>query len=164
MADQKESNVGHGHVILPALRMGQPESSRGYISAARDFIAGAEVLSKAGGKVDVAGAFLLAQALECALKAYLVTQGITAETLSKRPYHHNLVKLWEEAAGTGLAILAQTPQWCQRLNETHDKPYILRYRSGVHGFAIPNVLKAVDEVKEVMIRIEPIVKRHRPQN
>lgn len=114
-----------------------PAPSKSYMAAARYLFSGVKFLSQQGHEVVIACAFLAAQALECLLKAYLVEKGINVDILKKRPYGHDLRKLWEEAADKGLGVSRQPPDWCLILNQTHNEPYHLRYPIGVNGFSVP---------------------------
>ena len=48
--------------------------------------------------------FLLCHSIELALKAFLLSRGMTEESLRRKPYGHSLVDLREEADSRGLAV------------------------------------------------------------
>jgi HEPN domain-containing protein len=139
--------------------MPPPEPSKGYMAAARYFFNGVKFLSEGGHEVIIACAFLAAQALECLLKAYLVKvkEGITVDILKKKPYGHDLRKLWEEAADNGLGVPRQPPEWCRILNETYNKPYHLRYPTEVNGFSVPACSQILDELSKLIEQVERII-------
>jgi hypothetical protein len=70
------------------------------------------------------------------LKAYLSKVGIPVTDLKNR-YAHDLQALWVEAVAKGLTESPQPPDWCVILNQTHNKPYHLRYPLDINGFSIP---------------------------
>ncbi|WP_146516506.1 hypothetical protein [Rubripirellula amarantea] len=82
-------------------------------------------------------AFPLAAAhtLECALKAYLSRDGNDGR-LKEPNLRHNIKRLWETCVNEGLD-LPDPPHWALNLSGIHDKPYYLRYSTGVHAIATP---------------------------
>ncbi len=106
------------------------------MAAARYFFAVVKLLLQGGSDVAIACAHLAAQSLKCVLKAYLSKVGIPVIDLKNR-YAHDLQALWVEAVAKGLTELPQPPDWCVILNQTHNKPYHLRYPLDINGFSIP---------------------------
>lgn len=73
----------------------------GYRSGAGQCLAAAKQITLP----DTTPVFILTfHAIELVLKAFLARSGMNAEQLAKRPYGHNLVKLYDEAKGRGLSI------------------------------------------------------------
>jgi hypothetical protein len=73
---------------------------------------------------------LTAHALELALKAFLAKTGFSNKQLRKKPFGHNLAKLYEEANKQGLSLSvygAETNiQW---MGEYHSTPLRYQYRT-----------------------------------
>ena len=67
----QEMNSGSGHVVLPAIRIGQPTQGDGYLIVARELLQGVEKLSTVSDISSRSCALIAAHALECALKAFL---------------------------------------------------------------------------------------------
>lgn len=131
--------------------------AQNYLAAARRFFRGAEFLSKGPTELETNCAFLAAQSLECALKSYLSQTGASEAYLKKPCRRHNLETLWIEASDRGLKVSAQPPNWCVILNQTHDKPYYLRYPIGISGFNTPAVAPMVFELKLLLGLVEAAV-------
>ena len=150
---------GIGNVVLPTLKMAPNKPSRDYLAASRYLLIGAELLSQPGNEKAIAAwSHLVAQSLECVLKAYLVKQGITVEKLSIKPYSHDLNKLWEETAARGLKVSAQPPSWCRTLNQTHGFPYILRYPMKINGFSIPPVSNTMTKLNKLIGQVAAVLR------
>ncbi len=68
-------------------------------------------------------------ALELGLKAFLIRYGMTEEDLSKRPYGHDLERLYSEALRHGLSLRFADANkmiaWC---NEWHSGRIKIRYK------------------------------------
>lgn len=151
---------GIANLRLEEIAIKHPSPSQGYLAAARYFFAGVRTLSQGGPDVALACTFLAAQALECALKAYLSNGFYTKKELKRlkeRGIRHNLVKLWRDAADKGLAVSLQPPVWCVILNKTHDEPYYLRYPIGANGLGIPSFSVMVPELSKVIDLVGSIV-------
>ena len=77
-------------------------------------------------------ALLAGFAVECALKSYLVGRFVKARDLHRKPYGHNLTKLWRDAARNGLPIGKLPPG----LNQLTNRPkFFVRYHTGVDGLS-----------------------------
>jgi HEPN domain-containing protein len=145
-----------GNNKIPSLTTPPPNESKGFMAAARYLFNGVKLLSKEGHEAVIACAFLAAQALECLLKAYLVKKGIGVNIL-KNNYGHDLKKLWEEAANKELGISRKPPVWCLILNQTHNKPYVLRYPTEINGFSVPACSEMVTELRELIKQVEDVI-------
>jgi hypothetical protein len=144
-------------LTLPVVTVGAGTIAQNYFAAACYFFLGVKALSKGSSDLAPACASLAAQALECALKAYLSKSGVTQAALKKKPFCHNLEALWADAFSQGLTVSAQPPEWCVILNQTHDKPYYLRYPIGINGFQTPDPAPMVSELKRLLDLIEVVV-------
>jgi len=148
---------GSIHCELPPLKMEPPSPSQSYLVAAKGLFVGAEVLASNSRQTTMACAFLAAQALECALKSYLIHVGKTESELKVPAIRHNLEFLWTEAAGQGLNAQSTPPHWCSTLNSAHDKPYYFRYPMGLNGFVFPGLLPMVPDLKSLLATVEEII-------
>ena len=126
------------------------------MAAARYFFAGVKLLLQGGSDVAIACAHLAAQSLECVLKAYLSKVGIPVIDLKNR-YAHDLQSLCVEAVAKGLTESPQPPDWCVILNQTHNKPYHLRYPLDINGFSIPAFSVVVPALSRPIDQVGSIV-------
>ena len=136
----------------------RPTSAQSFLVAARALFSGAEALAVLTTPHPMACAFLAAQSLECALKAYLAHDGKSEITLSRRPYGHDLERLWLEASRTGLPIQSTPPEWCTTLTSGHSYPYRFRYPLKLNGYTMPALAPMAAELKVVIQSIEQFVK------
>lgn len=91
----------------------------------------------------VALTFILAQALELAIKAWLVVGGRSLGELSKRPYSHDIERVLLEAKACGFALPVELPaETLSRLNAIYSGAKQLQYPT-VDGFALasPRLLR-----------------------
>ena len=78
---------------------------------------------------DLTGEYIITfHAVELGLKAFLVKQGMNAETLRKRPYGHDLVRLFDEAVKHGLELgTPDADKMIRWINEWHCEGVKIRY-------------------------------------
>ena len=69
---------------------------------AREFLKAAELVLNRSSGVSLPAYFLLGRSIELSLKGFLLSVGVTAHSLSKREYGHNLVNLLAKATRNGL--------------------------------------------------------------
>jgi hypothetical protein len=101
------------------------------------FFAGATILAEHEAPPLFALALLSAQALECALKAYLARAGKSRDELTAYKLRHDLLALWSEAQGSGLPLPPPNPLWVPVLGSIHAAPYELRYSGRSNVLAVP---------------------------
>lgn len=78
------------------------ETPAGFLYDSREFLKAAElVLNRASG-VSLPAYFLFSRSIELSLKAFLLSVGVAAKTLSSHKYGHNRVTLLAEATKNGL--------------------------------------------------------------
>lgn len=65
-------------------------------------------------------------ALELALKAYLAKHGFTRDTLRKKPYVHDLDRLYSDAVSHGLSLPPRSKELIGAINDCHNA-HIIRY-------------------------------------
>ena len=116
----------------------RPTEAQGYRAAAQAMLEGARPLSKVNPVPNIALTLLCGHGTEAALKALLAESGLTAEVLSKRPYSHEIINLWEAAAKSGIALPEPRPLWVAQLDRVHTAPYKLRYPLGFHMLVLPD--------------------------
>ena len=95
---------------------------------------------------------MCAQTLECTLKAYLSRSGNDSR-LKQSALRHNLEQLWQLAQSEGLNLPNPTPAWVSRLSLLHDKPYFLRYSTGVHGMVSPATEPMCSEIEQIVVLV-----------
>lgn len=88
----------------------KPTEAQGYLLAAKGMLEGATPLGSITPTPSLALTLLCGHACEAALKAILAKSGISAQKLSKAPYGHHILNLWE-AAKTITTLQAPQPDW-----------------------------------------------------
>ena len=99
---------------------------------------GVEILATAPAPPAIALAFLAAQVLECLLKAAITAGDPSNTEVTSLNLRHNLSGLWSRAVELGLAVSRSPPDWVDCLSGLHNKPYYLRYSTGINGVVTPN--------------------------
>lgn len=142
--------TGSAHLTLPAFTIGTVSPADSYLVAAHYLFSGVDPLAK-DPTMGHACAFLAAQTLECALKAYLSKVGLSEGELKNHKRRHNLELLWREAVSHGLNIQSEPPQWCLILNSAHNQPnYYLRFPMGINMVTLPALIPAASELGELV--------------
>jgi hypothetical protein len=121
-------------VQLEGVSIAKPAPPETYLGVAESMIAGVNVLAKHG-IGGLALPLVAAHTLECALKAYLSRDGQDSR-LKQPALRHHIEELWKLARTEGLPI-GDVPDWAANLSRIHDKPYYLRYSTGIHGIVTP---------------------------
>lgn len=116
----------------------KPTEAQGYLMAAQGMLEGALQLGGLAHSPYFALTLLCGHSCEAALKSLLANNGISAKVLSKRPYGHNIIKLWSAADSAGFSLPKPMPDWVVQLSNVYDKPFHLRYPLGFHGILLPN--------------------------
>lgn len=112
-------------------------SAEGYAAVADAALVGAgnQQLSSSG---MVALYFLLAQALELAVKAWLVMEKVPLAALRRKPYGHDLESVLSEAKARGFSVDSElSPSALQALNRLYSGQKLMQYPT-VDGFSFPN--------------------------
>jgi hypothetical protein len=119
---------------------------------ARTLLPSVEVLSALPPNVPPRGCALLAgQALECALKAFLLHKG---KKIIDPKIKHDLVVLWGIAyEQADLNIPKDPPDWVKILNSGHGPNFYLRYQIGqgktvVHGGSTPALVPMARKLRQ----------------
>jgi hypothetical protein len=131
-----EVNFARGSAVL-CPTAGMPADWECYMERATAFFAGAAILAEREAPSIFALALLSAQALECALKAYLARVGKSRRELTAHDLRHDLIALWLEAQSRGLPLPPPNPLWVPVLGFIHAAPYELRYSGRGNVLAIP---------------------------
>lgn len=125
-------------VNLTGIRTFQPTEAQGYLTAAKGMFLGAKPLADISPKPPFAITLLCGHTCEASLKAMLSEAGLNVETLSRAPYGHDILSLWEESKNRGYPLPAPQPEWVVHLHQVYDRPFHLRYPLGFHGIVLPN--------------------------
>ena len=104
----------------------QPTEAQGYLVAAKGMLEGACPLGKIQPIPVFALTLLCGHACEAALKALLAQSGISEAVLSKQPYGHSILKLWQSVEQGGIALPKPQPDWVAQLDRVYDKPFNLK--------------------------------------
>jgi hypothetical protein len=152
-----ETITGEMSVTLPitiAIAPAKPPYT--YLGVAETMLPGVHILATTRPLAALPLALVSAHVLECALKAYLSKSG-DDNRLKEQSIRHNLNKLWELAYSEGLNVQDQPPQWVNCLSHLHDKPYHLRYSTGIHGLGTPapepmktELTKLIEQVRSAL--------------
>jgi hypothetical protein len=121
-------------VQLERVSISKPAPPETYLGVAESMMAGVSVLAKHG-IAGLALPLVAAHTLECALKAYLSRDGQDSR-LKQPALRHHIEELRKLARTEGLPI-GDVPDWAANLSRIHDKPYYLRYSTGIHGIVTP---------------------------
>jgi hypothetical protein len=116
----------------------QPTEAQGYLVAAQGVLAGALFLENSTPIPGFALTLLCGHSCEAALKAVLAQSGVSAASLSKAPYGHDILHLWKSAQDLGLSLQTPQPAWVAQLDRVYDKPFHLRYPLGFHFIVLPD--------------------------
>jgi len=116
---------------------GSGPRSSGYISAAKSLVIGARVLAAAGADCAEAHGLVSGFAAETLLKSLLAHAGMDEKALRSGSMKHDLIELWKRAAARTPLSSAAPPDWIEKLNTFHDKPYVVRYMKGVNAYVLP---------------------------
>ncbi|MEW8275004.1 MAG: hypothetical protein AB2733_13095 [Candidatus Thiodiazotropha taylori] len=95
--------------------------------------------------------FLASHSLELALKAYLLSQGMSEEKV-RRKVGHSLKNAWGRSVDNGLEIEAELPGWCKDLDAAHDwtHDYLMRYARVNTGLVLPSQQVLYESVGRVI--------------
>ncbi len=147
----------NGKGTLPPITSSASTPAQSYFAAARYFFLGVKALSGGSPELAPACAFLAAQSIECALKSFLSKNGFSEAQLRHPSCRHNLEALWAEASSRGQFFSAQPPMWCVILNQTHNKPFHLRYPIGINGFQTPELALMQADLEVLLTRVQALV-------
>jgi hypothetical protein len=138
------SSIMAAHGMLP------PSSAQSYLASAGWMTEGAVHLASGPSDCAIACSSLVAQALECGLKAYLSHAGVTERELKRQAVRHDLEALWEMSVAHGLGLAPVVPAWCTLLNTAHNNPYFFRYPMGLNGMVTPAPDQMIAELGHVI--------------
>jgi hypothetical protein len=145
-------------VQLEGVSVAKPAPPETYLGVAESMIAGVNVLAKHG-SAGLALPLVAAHTLECALKAYLSRDGRDAR-LKQPALRHHIEELWKLARTEGLPI-GDVPDWAANLSRIHDKPYYVRYSTGIHGIVTPAPEPMATELSAIIGTIRQCIHDYR---
>jgi HEPN domain-containing protein len=100
--------------------------SRAYALGAGECLQAAKKLDE--GMSDLTGEYIVTfHAIELGLKAFLIKHGMDAGKLRRRPFGHDLVRLYDEAKRHGLALSDDDAETIAWINEWHCDGVRIRY-------------------------------------
>jgi hypothetical protein len=134
--------IGNANLVETSDAIAAPGPPHNYIGVARAVGEGVALLAKFNPRTSIPVCLLAAHQAECLLKAFLTRNGSDAAVRAP-DIMHNLEKLWAAAASDGLGACVLPPPWLTRLSDLHNRPYHLRYSTGVHGIVAPPVAEMV---------------------
>jgi len=146
-------HIASGNIQAQQASIGVADLAQGYLGVAKRLLPAIDVLAKSTDKVTSGLAMLTAHSLECALKTYLVHKDMPEKQLLGHNKRHNLEWLWQEAVTLKLSIEDQPPHWCTTLNSLHNKPYHLRYPTGVNALVFPAANSMILGLKSVIAAV-----------
>jgi hypothetical protein len=139
---------------LPGDFIQQPTEAQGFLVAAEAMLAGARVLSKATPAPAIALTMLCGHGTEAALKALRAESSTPGNELSRSPYGHDLVTLWDAATSIGTRAASPRPPWVDQLQRVHGRPFNLRYPLGFHAIVLPNLQVMVAGLEELVLLVK----------
>ena len=88
---------------------------------------------------DLTGEYILIfHSIELGLKAYLINNGLSEQKLSKKPYGHDLIALYEKAKCLGLKLtFPNADEMISWINEWHCGGVKIRYRFNTDRLSHP---------------------------
>jgi hypothetical protein len=143
---------------LEGMRIQQPTEAQGYLVAAEAMLSGALPVSKTSPLPAIALTLLCGHGTEAALKALLAQAGLTAAVLSRHPYGHDLITLWEKAVANGARLISPRPQWVDHLHRVHAAPHHLRYPLGFQAIVLPNQQAMLEGLRQLVLATKATVK------
>ena len=129
-------SVLSGSVILDSISPGSGPRHMLYLQSANALLPGMHTLATA--TLDSEDSFILIAgfAVEVALKALLSYDRVPEQVLKSKGMGHNLPALWKASFERGL-LPNSAPPWISSLNEFHDFPYFIRYKSSIAFYSLP---------------------------
>jgi hypothetical protein len=97
MSEEKLTITGNINAVESSDFITKPTEAQGYLVAARRMLDGAIPLGQLDAVPPFALTLLCGHACEAALKAILAKNGISANALGSKPYHHDILTLWQSA-------------------------------------------------------------------
>jgi hypothetical protein len=126
-----------------------PRPPHTYLGVAESILPGIQVLASQTRPPAIPATLLAAHMLECLLKAYLSRNG-DDKRLLVGDMRHNIAALWQLASREGINLPAQLPTWASTLSHLHDRPFYLRYSTGVNGVVTPPIPVLARELENML--------------
>lgn len=115
-----------------------PTAAQSYLGIAREMLRGARHLAEIDPIPSQALTLLCGHICECSLKSILSFNGLSEESLKKRPYLHSILDMWVEVNKLTDLIVDPPQDWVSQLHRVFNAPYIVRYPMGVHAVVLPD--------------------------
>jgi hypothetical protein len=125
-----------------------------YFLGSQGFLEATKILADAKVTAGPLG-HVAAQCLELALKAYLLSTGMTEQDFLPRSggISHSISKAWALCVQKGLALDATMPLWAFQLDGGHDTPHMFRYARTNSGIVLPAPPKLLDGLRGVLATV-----------
>lgn len=144
--------IGNSEIVESPDGIARPTPHQSYMSVARAIAPATELIAREMSGAEIPLSLLAAHQAECLLKAFLARHGKDSH-LRGQNLRHNLAALWTEAVLAGLQVPSIAPAWLERLSALHDRPYNLRYSSGLHGIVLPNPQAMAEGLRDLMLAV-----------
>lgn len=126
---------------------------RGFHTHAKEFFAAAEAVSSAKKPTVLPLAFLWGRTIELVLKSYLLSVGVSIETLRSRKFGHNLVALYSESVSRGILSFVGNETFLSALVHTLNLDYgskRFEYRETGTMYTIPDSALTQAAIKRLL--------------
>jgi hypothetical protein len=145
--------TGSGELVAAAPTISRGPPSNTHLGVARAMLPAAEHIARTMENPAWATAFICGQITECLLRA-LLSVGRSKDPARGNPdLQHNLVNLWRAVNAAELRLAIDPPQWIEQINSLHHS-YQLRYGDKYDVTVIPNALRLVGEVRDLLVTVE----------
>jgi hypothetical protein len=126
--DPFRAHASSAHRAVDIYPTAPDRESRGFAIGASECLRAAMALNT-GMLSDSTGQYILTfQSIELGLKAFLLKAGMSAKELRRKPFGHDLVGLFNEAAKRGFVpAVADADKWIDWANEWHCDDAKIRY-------------------------------------
>jgi hypothetical protein len=144
--------TGKAAMTAAPARIAPAAPPRTYLGVASSLLPAVRILASSDEQPPIAIAMLSAHALECILKGYISRSGDDS-SVRHPDVQHNLNALWSRAVADGLHIPPNPPDWVGKLSDVHNRPFYLRYSTGVHGIVLPAPEPMTTELAAIMEQV-----------
>jgi hypothetical protein len=149
-----KSRIGSLQITLDPITVAPVTPAGAYLGIAQALLPGAKLLATGTPTSAIALTLVSGHLLECSLKAFLSSRGVTEAELKKPSLRHNVSELWRRAAALGLPIASAPPPSVECLNGLHDAPFHLRYPMGFHGLVLPGTEPMLSQLEAVLLLVQ----------
>jgi len=140
---------------LGELRMTQVASPTSNLRAAQAMLKGTKILVAADAP-DIPVGLLAGQCLEVALKAYLLSTGMTEDDFkpSKKGVSHSIADAWRLCIDRGLPLDVTLSHWAAHLHGGQQSPFMFRYVKDNTAIVLPPRSVLVEGLRGVLSAVQ----------